>query len=1064
MRTKVQLIIALFWVLGGQLAWAQNRTITGRVVDQQSNQGLPGVTVLVQGTTVGTATDAGGNFTLDVPPNGTTLLFSFIGYRTVERAIGDASIVNVGLVQDTRALGEVVVTAVGIERQKRELGYATQDLGGEQVAQRSEPNLVNAMQGKISGVEIISSSGMPGASTQIFIRGLSSATGNNQPLMVVDGVPIDNSTTLTQNTTVGGGAYSNRGLDLNPNDIETMTVLKGPAAAALYGSRAGNGAIIITTKRGRMGDANKKFEITLTSSYNTQEVYGLPQYQNEFGQGINGRFNNASTDSWGPRFGTPGITTVPNAPGNPVETLPYVAQPDNVKDFFQRGRILDNGLQLSGGGGNVRYIFSANSTNQQGIVPNSNLDRVSLRAAGNAILSHGITIDGSILYANTHQFGSVQGNSGASPWFTLPFIPRSIDLNSFPYKIAPGIQAPSLFTQINRDNPMWTANESFYESEVHRTITSATVNWTPTFFPSLTFTYRAGLDQWSDQRLEAIAFGSINSNGNTATNRRGSQIYDNLHYFQLNHDLFGQYARDLTEDLNMRVVVGTQVNQIRNNNVRTRAEDLLIPEFYNLSNHTNTTLFPNNLELNRRLIGAYAQVGFGFRNWLFLELQGRNDWSSTLPVENNSYFYPAASLGIVFTDLLNITSPVLNYGKIRGNFARVGLDAPPYLTNTVFETQFFGNNVSSISFPFNGTVAAQTRGNRRGNNQLVPEFKTSYEIGTELSFFEGRASLDLNYFNNRTTNQIFNVTVPGSTGFTTFTSNADRIDNHGWELAGTVTPITRANGFRWDVDANFTAIRSKVVSLAPGLDQFNLTGGILSSTGTGGAGFTGLAPQLIPGQPFGVLQGTRFLRNAQGQLVINPSNGLPVVDQNPTNVGDPNANWWGSLINTFSYKGFSVSAMLQYVHGGDFYSRQTQVARLRGVLQEQGGDRERPFMFEGVLANADGTPSTEPNNIQITGQEYWTAFQTASEFAVFDASVLRLRELSIGYTFPAAVLERTPFGSANISVTGRNLFFYAPNLVHADPEANQLGGNTRGFEFNSPPTVRNYGVNLRFTF
>ncbi|WP_299825063.1 SusC/RagA family TonB-linked outer membrane protein [uncultured Pontibacter sp.] len=1056
MKTLLLLSFVLVFALLQQ-AMAQSRTVTGRVTDQETAQGLPGVAVLVKGTTVGTTTGANGEYSINVPADGNTLVYRFIGYTTIERSIGNSATIDVVMRVDAKQLEEVVVTAVGIERQKREISYAVQDVGGEQISQKSEPNVVNALQGKVAGVEIISSSGLPGAGTQVFIRGISSATGNNQPLFVVDGIPIDNSTNYTSAPTVGGAAYSNRGLDINPNDIESMTVLKGPAAAALYGSRAANGAILITTKRGRAGDANKGFEVTVTSSYNMQEVYGLPEYQNDYGAGSNFRYSPNVTDSWGPRFGTPGITTVPNAVGNPLAELEYRAYPDNVKDFFDRGRILDNGIQLSGAGEKTRYIFSANSTNQKGIIPNSELDRISLRAAGTAELSYGLSLDASIIYTNTDQGGSLQGNSGSSPWFTLPFIPRSLDIERIPYKLAPGVQAPTLFSALNRDNPLWSVNENFYESEVNRTITSATLNWTPGFFEDVTLTYRIGLDQYSDKRREAVAFGSINSNGNTATNRRGSQIYDDIFYSQFNQDIFGVYQKDITEDIGLRFMLGNQINTINTDNRNIRAEDLITPEFYNLINHTNTNIFTLNTETQRRLIGVYGQLGLSYKNWLFAEFQARNDWSSTLSLDRNSYFYPAVSLGFVFTDALGIANNILSYGKLRASYARVGNDAGIYLTNTVFVNQGFGNNVAGVSFPFNGTVAALTRGNRRGNELLSPEFTTSYEAGAEFTLLDGLASLDVNYFFNKTTDQIFNVAVPGSTGFTTFTQNAGRIDNKGWEISATVTPVNITDGFRWDINANFTDINSEVKSLAPGLDEFTLL------TGAGGGAFTGLSPLLIPGQPFGIIQSSAFRRNDQGQFIINPNTGVPVVDQNPQIIANPNADWWGSLSNTFSFKGFSLDVLLQYVHGGDFYSRQTQISRLRGVLEEQ-TERERPYMFQGVLANADGTASDVPNNIQISAQEYWTALNNANEFAVFDASVFRLREVTLAYALPASILERTPFGAASISLTGRNLFFHAPNLPHADPESNQLGGNTRGFEFNSPPAVRNYGVNLRFTF
>jgi TonB-linked SusC/RagA family outer membrane protein len=1036
-------------------AWAQEQTVSGRVTSSEDGSALPGVNVVVKGTTTGTVTDSDGNYRLSVPSGSSTLVFSFIGLATQEIDVNGRTQVDLLMQQDVTQLGEVVVTAVGIEREKREIGYAVQNLGGEAIAQKSEPNLINALQGKLTGVEIISSSGVPGSSTQVFIRGLSSATGNNQPLFVIDGIPIDNSTNFTSNPTVGGNAYSNRALDINPNDIESVNVLKGPAAAALYGSRAGNGAVIITTKKGKGNDV---MEINVNSSMSFQDVYGLPDYQNEYGQGLNFRYNGGVTDSWGPRFGTPGLELVPGVAGAPADydTLAYKAYPNNVRDFFETGRILDNGISLSNGNDKMRYIFSVNHTDQSGIIPNTELERFTFRVAGNAKLSHGFAVDASILFANTKQLGAPQGNSGSSPWFTLPYIPRNFDLMNYPFKNAPGVQTPSLFTSINRDNPLWSVNENFYESEVSRSITSAALRFKPESFKDLELTYRIGYDQYTDNRLEAMAFGSINSNGNTAANKKGSQIYDDNTYAQFNHDLFAVYNKDLTSDIGLRILAGTQINQIKTTNLNVSAQDLIVPEFYNLANHTSTTITTTNTKSERRLVGAYGQLGLSYKNWLFLELQGRNDWSSTLPIGRNSYFYPAASLGWVFTDALKISNNILSYGKLRANYASVGQDAGVYLTNTVFVTTGYGNNVAGLTFPFGGTTAANTRGNRKGNQFLEPEFKTNYEVGAELGLLDGKINLDFNAFYSTATGQIYNVTVPGSTGFTTFTQNAGQIDNKGIEIAVDYAPIQNEN-FKWNTNLNFTAIRNEVVELAPGLTQFSLL------TGGGAAGFGGLGAVLIEGRPFGVLQGTKFLRNDAGQFVINPANGLPVVNQNVVEIGNPNPDWWANFNNTLSYKGVSLNFIVSMVYGGDFYSRQTQIARLRGVLAEQ-VDRERPYMFEGVLAAPDGTATEQPNNIAISSSDYWISLNNAAEWAVFDATVVRLRELTLAYSFPKALLAKTPIKGANVSLTGRNLFFFAPNLRYADPETNQLGGNNRGFEFNSPPAVRNYGVNLSLTF
>jgi TonB-linked SusC/RagA family outer membrane protein len=1062
MRKTLLSTLALFLLLCFT-ALAQDRTVTGKVISADDSSPLPGVAVVVKGTTAGSVTDLDGKYRIIVPQGGTHLTYSFVGYTSKEVEIGTQTVIDVALASDVKQLEEVVVTAIGIERQKREIAYGVQQVESGAIAQKSEPNVLNALQGKMAGVEIISNSGVPGSSTQIFIRGISSATGNNQPLFVIDGVPVDNSTSFSQGGAVSGAAYSNRALDINPNDIESMTVLKGPAAAALYGSRASNGAIMITTKKGKSGS---KMEVTYTASYNAQSVMGLPNYQNQYGQGQGGSFNNALTDSWGPRFGA-GVTQVPVPAGlaNVIgaTTVPYQAYENNVKDFFRRGDIWDNGISLSGGGEKTRYILSLNNTNQSGILPNTGLERNSVRVAGDAKLANGFSIDATLNFINTVQTGIQQGNSGLSPWFTLPFVPRSYDLLGFPYKLpnsSPSvtIPGPTLWTLQNRENPLWAVNENPYRSEVNRIITSASINYEPSFVKNLKLTYRAGVDQYQDNRKEVVAYGTLVGNTAFGANRRGAQLYDDISSFQITHDAFASYDKNLTQDINLRILLGTQINERRSSSVTVTAQDLIIPGFYNLSNHASSNIISSNTTTKRRIIGNYAQLGLSYKDYLFLELQGRVDKSSTLPKDNNTYFYPAAQLGFIFTDAFKIKNDFLSYGKLRLNYARVGADADPYLINTVYVSSGFGNNVSGIDFPYNGNTNAFTLSNRAGNLDLKPEFKNSIEIGGEFVFLNGKINLDVNYFSTSQTEQIYNIAVPASSGFTTQTGNGGEITNKGWEVLLDGNILKNDNGLNWNASLNFTRIRNEVVSLAPGVE-------LLRIGSPAGNFFGGLGSAIIPNQPYGVLIGNTFVRDGKGGFLINPNTGLPLIDNTPNQIiGDPNPDWTAGLTNTLTYKGLKLNVLLQYVHGGDFYSRQLQIARLRGVLEEQADNREVPFMFQGTLANPDGTASSNANNIQITAQDYWIALNNASEFAVFDATVLRLREISLGYDLPKRLLEKTPFGSLNVTLSGRNLFFFAPNLKHADPETNSLNGNTRGFEFNSPPSVRNYGVNLRATF
>jgi TonB-linked SusC/RagA family outer membrane protein len=1061
MMKKILLCLVVGWLAIGNLL-AQTRSVSGRIISGDDNSPLPGVSILVKGTTTGTTTNMDGRYDLQVPQSG-VLVMSFVGFTPQEIIVGNRSTIDVVMQPDIKQLNEVVVTAIGIEREKKALGYGVQEVKGDQLAQKSEPNLINALQGKLTGVEIISGSGVPGSNTQIFIRGISSINGS-QPLFIVDGIPIDNSNNVSNGGVVSGSAYSNRALDLNPNDIESMTVLKGPAAASLYGSRAANGAIIITTKRGKLGEGAKKAEITITSSYNIQTVNGLPKYQNDFGAGQNYRFNNAVTDSWGPRFGTPGFPgKVVNVAGNPKDSLLYQAYPNNVKDFFNAGRIIDNGVAVNGGGENTRYNFSANSTNQVGIVPNTGLDRLSLRASGLAKLNNNFSVDASVLFTNTVQKGGQQGNSGFSPWFTLPFLPRSLDLQTLPYESPslPGVQFPSLFTQINRDNPVWSVNKNPYRSDVNRTISSATLNYNPAGLKELTITGRVGVDQYTDKRQEFVAFGSRAGNTSFGQQGNGAQQYTNYTYLQFNTDLFAVYQKDISNNFNLRVLAGSQFNQITNTNNQITAQNLVTPDFFNLSNSTGSNSISSNFYSRTRLLGFYSQLSLSYKDWAFLELTGRVDQSSTLPANNRTYFYPSITGSVVLTDALKINSPVLSYLKVRGNFARVGAATDAYQLKNLYVVPAYGNNTSGIDFPYAGNTVAFTLSNAARNPALQPEFKESYEAGVEVGLWKRRVNVDFNYFVATQKNQIFDVPQSSATGFTTRRINSPEFFNYGIEL-GINADVIKSGRFTWNTAVNFTRIRNQVAGLAPGV-QASYFGPFNFAT-------------YLVGSPIGVLTGTtiqRYKNEANpndpnnGKAIIDGGTGQPFVDRTPNQViGNPNPDWSGGFINTFRYGGFALNVVIQHQQGGVLYSRQTQIARLRGALQET-SDRERPYMFEGIIAtgtNTDGTTRYTPNSIQLTGFSYWTALNNYDELAVFDATNIRLREITLSYEIPKKWLEKSPIGAVNLSLSGRNLFFYAPNLPHADPETNLGTDNARGVEFNSPPSVRNYGVNLRVTF
>ena len=1047
----------MFTLLNG--AFAQTRNISGRVTDRKTNEGLPGVTVLVKGTTNGASTNSDGGFALSVPESGGTLVFSSVGMLTQELAIGAETQFTVSLVSDVKQLSEVVVTALGIGRDTRSLGYATQQVKADQISQKSEPNVLSALQGKVAGVNITTSSGLPGASSNINIRGITSLGGSNQPLFVVDGIPISNDLDRTSNT-LFGAQQSNRALDIDPENVESINILKGPAAAALYGSRASSGAIIITTKAGR--SVSKKLEVTATSGLSFQQVYGLPEFQNDYGQGTggtnvltNGDVNTGSTASWGPRFGT--TSTLANGLqyrdiANNLQTLDYQAYPNNIQDFFRTGRILQNGVNIAGGNAEQNVSLSVNNTSQEGITLKSRLNRTSVQLGGNTTLLNKLKAGGSVNFIQTNQVGPQQGNGG-SPFGRLVAVPRSYDLQGLPYVSALG---RSVYIGTG-ENPRWSLDRNSTSSTLTRFINVANLSYEIT--PWLNVAYRAGLDTYTDRRKQIYDIGSQRA-------AAGQIVDQTLYRSEINGDLLINLKKDniLTEGLNANLLLGQNINQRRVQEVFAQGDDLVLPDFYNISNarvFTSTGEFTS----TRRLLGYYGQLSLSYNDYLFLDITGRADQSSTLPKKNNTFFYPSAAASFVFTDAFKITSDIFSYGKIRGNVARVGRDADPYQLNTNYVVAAQGNNVASINFPFvinNRTYAGFDIGNRLGGgNVLTPEFTESYEVATVLGFLKNRVTFDLTYFKTVSEKQILAVSTAPSSGFTSRTSNVARVDNQGYEALVTLIPV-RSNNFRWDVNLNFTRIRNKVLEISEGVTE----------SAIGGAAFIGTTPSFAVNQPYGIIRGQKKPRVTDrnspfyDQYIINPATGLFAPELSNQIIADPNPEWQGGVTNTLSYKGITASFLVDAIYGSDVLSFSTTSYKGAGALKETVANREAPRVIPGVIpitASDGSVTGYRRNDIQVDAQAFWGNGGLQSELAVYDATAYRLREVSLGYNLPESLLKRTPFGKASISLSGRNLYFYAPNAPF-DPEVNTQGaGNIRGLELQGSPNARNYGINLRFT-
>ncbi|HZY79387.1 MAG TPA: SusC/RagA family TonB-linked outer membrane protein [Cyclobacteriaceae bacterium] len=1034
MKKTLLFFFALMFSLGAALA--QDRVISGKIVSREDGSGLPGVNVLVKGSTQGTVTDADGNFRITVPTNESTLVFSFIGYQTQEIAVGDRSVIDLQLESDVHQLAEVVVTAQGLERDQRSLGYSLQSVNGSAIQQRSEPNVLNSLQGKVAGVNIVGSSGAPGASTNINIRGVTSFNGSNQPLIVVDGIIFSNNTNLTTNS-LFDSQTSNRLADINPDNIESINILKGPAASVLYGSRASAGAIVITTKSGKGKEGT---QISLSSSYNAQTVYGLPKFQNEFGQGTNNDFVNTQVNSWGPAFDG-SLTQVTTLQG---DVVPYEAYPNNVVDLFNTGSIFQNTVSVTTGKGDNNMIFSVGNMQQKGIIPNSSFGRTNIQVGANSKLNNGLKIGGNLTYALTTQANAPAGNGG-SAMGQLYRIPRSYDMVGRPFEDALG---RGIYFSTTQNHPLWSTKYEVQESQVNRVFGNFNLGYDLTKW--LSVTYRVTGDIYVDNRQNRQAIGSNRS----AT---GNIIIDQVFRSEYNGDLIFTANKDnvFVEGLTVGGLLGWNMNQRYTYNPQFTSTNLTVPNFYDPSTATTYTYTSAQLIAKQRLLGYYGQASFNYNNYAFVEFTGRVDQSSTLPAGSNTYFYPSVNVSFVPTDAFGLESDILSYLKLKANYAKVGRDATPYQLNDVYVQGTFGNNSAQVNYPLavnGGNVAGFAPNTRLGAPALTPEFVTSKEVGVNIGLFRNRFGIDFNYFNTVSSNQIFNVAVSNSSGYNTRTTNIGKMTNKGVELVVSATPV-KVGEFKWDITANFTRIRNVVNEIAPGVTNAPITGNA----------FTGITPSIYVGQPYGVVVGAANARNNVDELLVNGTTGLFVPAVPNTVIASPQPHFLAGINNVFTYKNLSLSALVDTRQGGQIYSFSMADLRNTGMMKITGVDRDQPRILPGVIDNGDGT--FRPNNIQISSQAYWQGLGgLASEGAVFDATVYRLREVVFSYNLPRTLLSKTPFTDIMIGVSGRNLWFFAPGYP-GDPELNTQGaGNIQGFDLSGPPNVRNYGVNLKVTF
>ncbi len=1107
---RLTLILFLTVFAGLSTLMAQTKTITGTVTDSEDGQPIPGVSIVVKGTTIGTITDANGKYSLAVPQDATDLVYSFVGMVTQDVPIQGRSVINISMKSETLDIDEVVVTAMGISRQKKALGYAVQDVKGDDLAKVPNENVLNTLNGRVSGVQVTASSGAVGASSRITIRGNSSLRSNNQPLFVVDGVPISNATTGADQW--GGQDFGNAVADIDPENIESMTVLKGASAAALYGSRALNGVILITTKK---GSAQKKgIGVTYNFNIGFSNVYILPDYQDKYGQGYMGSeywyekgFQNwvintygfdpgsmpdqytyaeysaggpfglpgfsyydgnwggvmdGMDESWGPRldiglnlaqFDSP-YTLDEN--GLPVyEPTPWVSQPDNVRNFFDTGINQTHNIALTGGNDKINGRVSYTYDNTKGVIPNTDLTKNTVNTSTHIQLSKKFSVDANVSYINNksdnlpgqgYAVNNVMQSLGS--WFGRQVNMENLknhwdELNPWgnPYN----------WNSSYHNNPYWTVYNNTTSRVRNRVFGNVLAKWNITDWMNLNF--RAGTDYYQERRKHVEHNQSLDyPNGYFWQSKRSNQ--------ETNVDLFLNVDKAIGDNHRISGMIGGNFRQNLYNYTSMTANELTVPNFFDISNVNGNpvaSMYTSNHETN----SVYLQLNYSFKDYLFVGATARNDWSSTLPEGEWSYFYPSVNVGWDFTKALGITSNGFSFGKIRGSYAIVGGDASPYSLSNVYNA-----NTSA----FNGiTQYYYTR--TLANADLKPEKKKSWEIGADLRFVRNRIGLDITYYDSKTSDQIMAIQIPTSSGFGNRWINAGQLSNKGIETTLYADIFKNPDGFSWRMTINWAKNDNMVDELYGDLQSLQI-----------GSSWSGLSVQARPGEEYGVIRGLGYVVDEETGAYVVDDSGFPEVSQDNMTLGSVTPDWTGGMSNDFNWKGINLHVLIDGRHGGDLFSVTKMFGLYSGILEQtaQGSIREtgvvagynalQQYKFvheDGTLLNTD---LNDPNNTDIVdAQSFYENFYGLKQESIIDGSFIKLREISLGYSLPKSLLSnQNVFQSLTLSFYIHNvalLYVDDSNDVKIDPETGYGNGNDGvGFEQYQLPPSRTMGIKLSVNF
>nr|WP_295872388.1 SusC/RagA family TonB-linked outer membrane protein [uncultured Chitinophaga sp.] len=1058
---------------------AADTVITGKVTDEKDVP-LPGVTVTVEGSTKGTVTDGSGRYSIQLPTGAKALLFSFIGYSKQRLEPGGSTLLNVKMSEGAKGLSEVVVTALGIKRESKSLGYTVAELKGADLSEGKEVNVANALSGKVAGVQVSRPASGAGGSSKIVIRGNNSLQGNSQPLYVVDGVPLDNQNIGAAGST-GGVDYGDGISNINQDDIESISILKGPNAAALYGQRGSNGVVLITTKS---GSSRKGIGVKFSSDYSLGNALVTPDFQDEYGQGLNGDFTHfRATDgkiytmaqakaqnlqgipkmsagrdriarsSWGPKMEG---QQYEDQWGNILQLTP---QPNTYKEFFNQEKQFVNNISAEGGNDKVNYRFSYSNTHVDGYVPSNTLDRHTFTLRTQASITPKLQLDAKLNYIN--QKGKNRptlSDASDNPAYLFISQPRSMPMyiladyawtaqdvaKQLGYSgVTPGLEK-TYATNSSTANPYWTIHKTYNADQRDRVLGMLRLSYD--FTSWLKLTARGGTDFYTEQRLRYRAKGTYQSQ-----NRNGDIEERVLRVREDNYDVLLNANLPLNKDFTLGLNAGSSHQKKFYRMTGNTGKEFIVPDLHVINNTlTNSYLFDlQESEIN----SVYGFGQLSFRDYWFLDFSARNDWSSTLSAKNNSFFYPSVSTSVIMTDLLDLKSNVLTYWKLRGSLAQAGSSGNPYQLTGTYSLDQFTHGGQPLGY-FTAVIP---------DPNLKNELTTSVEFGTDLRLFHNRLGISFTYYNAATKNQILDVPLPPSSKFEARRINAGEIRNRGIEVSVSGTPVKLSNGFTWESAFNFSRNRNEVVSLTAGVETF-----VLGSD-------RGINVIAAPGKPFGTMIGTGFawLKDENGNRLIDPATGLPLRTQGRqlTELGNALPDWTGGFSNTFRYKGFTLGALVDIRQGGMVYSQSNREELIYGTTKRTLAGRDGSYVASGMIAakdnNGNWVSTGKANTIAVKAQDYWNVVASdkenvVSEEMMNDASYIAMREISLSYQLPAKLFSGKIIKRAGVGIYGRNLFYFQRKTDGFSPEASgfNVNNSSLGLESTALPMMRNFGINL----